>query len=113
MLLISGVRQVSWINNNLLPVTLTKDEIIDKMDNSLSFKYSALEGGYISSDYTVILVTDRFPYVGQLLKLNPDVGQFIQNLWISRLCEIFEIKLWWVANSYSILMLERMVNNHE
>lgn len=80
------------MSNNLLPVKLYDYEIVEKLHNATDFRYSISEGGYVSNDNSVILISDRQPYVGMLMQFIPEVEQSTINFWIDKLCDMFGIK---------------------
>ena len=76
---------------NLIPVVLTANEIVHHLDTSPYFTYNISEGGYVSNDNSVIVITDREPYVGTVLQLK-EVEQNILDFWRDSLCDLFGIK---------------------
>lgn len=80
---------------NLLPVMLSKTEIVEKLglDGNERFTYySVSEGGYVSDDGAVILVTNRSPYIGMLMETRKCTDEEKEK-WVRYVCGLFNIDL--------------------
>ena len=76
---------------NLLPKNIPPEEIHRLLGDDRAFVYSIMEGGYVSYDGEVIMITDRSPYNGMCLAhRRPDEAK--QKWWIDFLCGIFDLK---------------------
>lgn len=60
-----------------------RDALDEIMQTSAEFTYSISEGGWISKDRSVILVTNRFPYNGKLTRMREDVSQEKFDYWFN------------------------------
>lgn len=76
---------------NLLPKTISTDEINQHLHDDPNFRYSIVEGGYVSFDGEVIMITDRRPYVGMCLAHQQPTDSK-QKWWLDYLCLIFDLK---------------------
>ena len=70
------------------PFTDKDRQAVDKMmKGSVDFYYSISEGGWISKDKSMILVTNRFPYNGQLMT-RYDVPADILRYWCDKVAKM-------------------------
>ena len=75
---------------NLLAKKVDTDAIISALKLDQDFSYNIFEGGFISYDRAVILITDRRPYNGMMLQFSPCDEKTIEG-WINRMNKEFGI----------------------
>lgn len=73
---------------NLLSRELSNEEIQKCINNNPDFNYDIMEGGYISKDFSVILIDNRKPYIGQLLQFTNNVDKEVLDLWVNKINNI-------------------------
>ncbi len=79
---------------NLLPVVLSIDEVKGKLapNGNDKLSYSICEAGYVSEDGAVILIENRSPYYGMLMK-NRECTAEEKIKWVKYICELFGIDI--------------------
>lgn len=80
---------------NLLPVTLRPDVVEKKLTSAEQtrwFTFNPVEGGFVSKDGAVILITSRNPYNGMMLQHTASVPNDQLDGWVKYVCGVFGIE---------------------
>lgn len=77
---------------NLINGILDPNKVAEKLSTSSEFSYDCIEGGFVSHDNSVIVVTDRKPYVGMVLQFCPNMSEERKSHWVNYLEDLFNIK---------------------
>ena len=77
------------VAKNLLAKKVDPELITLTLDDNEDFTYNPMEGGFISHDRAVILITDRRPYNGMMLQFSPCDESIIAS-WVNRMSKMLE-----------------------
>lgn len=75
---------------NILTLPFSVDDIENRLYNNSMFRYSITEGGFISNDNSIIIITSRSPYDRKVFAYYKDLSFEEKEYWIKELEKVFK-----------------------